>query len=364
MEENMKKFSILVLFLYIFLSGGSIAAGGMYENVDVESATLTENTLVKVLDQDIVLKEDTQAMFYIQDGVVSDHLYTGTIAEQAVFIIQDKELEIPADTKVWFYESGRLKYTLAISKPTTFKIQGKEILFTALYDMYVPMGFHENGNFYRGYLAEETSFNVQDKSITIKGMSEFSETGQLLSGILTEKETFIIQGKPIVFPGEKTISFHRNGSVKAYVSLENDTSFMVQSKMVLFASIHRSFQSMEFFENGDVRTGSLAEDTILTVQGRDLMFNELSSVTFYENGSLLIGTLLDNTLLLVQDKQVLFRGGGRKTIWFYDDGALKSGYLAENTELYFEGSPALIDKKSYVQFGNQGTLIEYVGADD
>ena len=355
----MKKISILVLFLYIFLSGGSIEAGGMYENVDVEGVHLTENTRVKVLDQYLLLKEDTQAMFYIQDDVVSDHLYTGTIVEQVVFNIQDKKLEIPADTKVWFYKSGKLKYTIAISKPIVFRIQGKEVLFTAQYDLYVPMGFHENGNFRRGILAEETSFKVQDKSIIIKGMSEFSETGQLLSGILARDETFIIQDNPIVFHAEKAISFHRNGSVKNFVSLENDTFFRVQNKMVLFASIHRSFQSMEFFENGDVGTGSLAEDTIFTVQGRDLIFKELSLVTFYENGSLLTGILFDNTLLMVQDKQVLIRGGGRKTIWLYEDGALKSGYLAESTELYFEGSSTIIDKNSYINLDNEGTLIKY-----
>lgn len=364
----MKNISIIVLFLYIFLSGISIEAGGMYEDVDVEGLHLTENTHVKVYDQDrvlnLVLKEDTQAMFYIQDGVVSDHLYTGAIAEPAVFIIQNQKLEIPADTKVWFYESGRIKYTLAISKPATFTIQGKEVLFTAQYDMYVPMGFHENGNFRRGILAEKTSFKVQDQSILIRGMAEFSDTGQLLSGILVKEETFKIQDKLITIPAEKYISFHENGIVKECMYLENETFFMVQNKQVLFASTQRSSQLINFFKNGEVRTGILAEETILTVQGRDLIFKELSLVTFYENGSLLSGTLLDNTLLMVQDKQLLIRGGGRKTIWLYEDGALKSGYLAESTELYFEGNPTVIDKNSYVNFDNQGTLTSYAGDDD
>lgn len=359
----MKRISIFVLSLYILLPGISIEAGGMYEDVDVNGVHLTENTHVKVYDQDrvlnLVLKEDTQAMFYIQDGVVSDHLYTGIIAEQAVFIIQDKELEIPADTKIWFYESGRLKYTLVISEPTTFMIQGKEVLFTAQYDMYVPMGFHENGNFRRGILAEETSFKVQGKSILIKGMAEFSDTGQLLFGTLVKKETFKIQDKLITIPAEKFISFYENGIVKECMYLENETFFRVQNRNVLFASIQRSSQGINFFENGNVRTGSLAEDTIFTVQGRDLMLNELSLVTFYENGSLLTGTLFDNTLLQIQDKQVLFRGGGQKTIWLYEDGALKSGCLAESTELHFEGGPTVIDKNSYVDFDYQGTLIKH-----
>ncbi len=359
----MKKISIFILFLYILLPGIDIEAGGMYEDVDVNGVHLTENTHVKVYDQDrelnLVLKKNTQAMFYIQDSIVSDHLYTGTIAKPAVFIIQDQKLEIPSDTKVWFYESGRIKYTLAISKPVTFTIQGKEILFTAQYDMYVPMGFHENGNFRRGILAEKTSFKVQDQSILIRGMAEFSDTGQLLSGILVKEETFKIQDKQIMIPAEKFISFHENGIVKECMYLENETFFRIQNKQVLFASTQTSSQLINFFENGDIRTGILAEDTIFTVQGRDLIFKELSLVTFYENGSLLTGTPFDNTLLMVQDKQVLIRGGGRKNIWLYEDGALKSGYLAESTELYFEGSPTVIEKNNYVHFDNEGMLIKY-----
>jgi hypothetical protein len=357
---NMKNFSIIVLFLSIFLFGVSISAGGMYENVDVESEHLTENTRVTVLEQDVVLKKDSQVMFYVKDGVISDHIYTGTLAEQATFIVQDQKLEIPAGTQVWFYESGRFKYTLALSKPSAFRIQGKEVLFTALYDLYQPMGFHENGNIFRGILAEETSFKVQDKIITFIGMSSFSETGQVLSGSPAGKETFIIQGNPIVFPAEKTIFFHKNGSVKAYASLENDTSFLVKDKMVLFASFNRSYQMIEFFENGDVNTGGLAENTVFNVQGRDLMFRELSHVTFYENGSPSKGILLENTLLSVQDKQVLIKGEETKTISFHKNGALSSGYLAVSMTINFEGSSVELAENTFVQFDIQGIMIDYV----
>jgi antitoxin component YwqK of YwqJK toxin-antitoxin module len=360
----MKKYSKSVLFLCIFLSLGYIYAGGMYENVDVESKHLSENTRVTVLDQEIVLKKDTQAMFYNLDGVVSNSLYTGTIAEKAGFIIKDQNFEIPADSKVWFYESGRLKYTIAISKPTAFKIQGKEVLFKELYDLYLPMGFHENGNFYRGILADETSFKVEDRSITIKGMSEFSETGQVLSGILAAEETFIIQGKHLIIPAEQMIIFHENGSVKEWVFFKNDTLFKVQNKKILFASRDRSYQGMSFFENGDVRYGALGKDTIFNVQEQDLTFKELSVVTFYENGSLSSGILLDNTGFSIMDIEVQFRGGSNQSIWFYEDGAIKNGYLAEATELIFKGKPVVIKKNSHVNFDNQGTFISYVEADE
>ena len=355
----MKKVLISVLFLYIFTTGGRVDAGGMYENVDVDGIHLTENTPVKVINQILILKGDTQALFYIQDGVVSDHLYTGTIAEQAVFTLQDKKLEIAPDSKVWFYESGELKYTTAIPEPTTFKVQGKEVLFAAQYDLYVPMGFHKNGSIRQGTLAEETTFMVQDKPVKIRGMSEFSETGQLLSGILVDDEVFIIQDKPIAFPAGNPVSFYRNGTVKECVYLGNDTFFRAQNKMVLFASTKKSYQGIYFFENGDVMYGSLAEDTLFKVQGRDLRLKELSIVMFYENGLLSSGGLSEDTYLRVQDKQVLFKAGKREYVLFYKSGALQNGYLAENTELIFKGKPVVIEENSYVEFDDQGTLVKY-----
>ena len=283
----------------------------------------------------------------------------GTIIEDAVFTVQGKELMVNAVSVVWFYESGNLKYTTAIPEPTVFQVQGKEVLFTAQYDVYVPMGFHENGHILRGSLAEETAFEVQGKTVKVKGMVNFSDTDQLLYGWLTEDTTIMIQGKPMVILADKTISFYENGVVKECGFFKKDTAFQVQDKMVLFTSYRTSSPGMTFFNNGNIIYGSLAEDTAFTIQGNEVWLEGRSVVSFHKNGALSGGKLVKNTVLDVQDKKIVFKAGRGLSIRFYESGVLQSGFLAESAELIYQDRPITIPEGNNVEFDEQGTLISF-----
>ncbi len=116
---------------------------------------------------------------------------------------------------------------------------------------------------------------------------------------------------------------------------------------------------MTFFSNGNVLYGSLAEDTVFTIQGNEVWLEGRSVVRFHEDGTLAGGDLVKNTALDVQDKKIVFKAGRGLYIGFYESGALQNGFLAESAELIYQDRPITIPEGSYVEFDKQGTLSSF-----
>ncbi len=302
-----KSLALSFMFLEVCGPGVRIEAGGMLEDVDVEGVDLTEDTRVRVLNQDLLLKEGTPALFYIQVEIKTDFLYRGTIVEDTVFTIRGHELTVDADNVVWFYESGNLKYTTAISKPTVFQVQGKEVLYA--------------------WLAEDA--------------------------------VIMIQGKPIKVPADKSISFYGNGVVKECGFLKKDTAFRIQNQMVLFTSYRTLASGITFYDNGNVIYGSLAEDTAFTIKGNKVWLKGRNTVRFYKSGALADGRLVENTVFDIQNKQILFKAGKGLYVEFSESGVLQKGFLGESTELIYNDQLITITESSYVEFNGQGTLVSF-----
>ena len=96
--------------------------------MDVEAVELEEDTTLQVGERGIKLKAGTTALCYRKDDRRTDLLYQGQLAEDAAFDIQGREITVNTPRVVWFYESGKLKYTTAITKKTSFPAQGKELI--------------------------------------------------------------------------------------------------------------------------------------------------------------------------------------------------------------------------------------------
>jgi len=357
-SEGMRKRVLFVfLFLLIFVTG--LMAGGMMEDVEVEGVDLTEDTFVKVQDQDLLLKAGAPALFYSHEGVKTDHLYQGTIIEDAIFTVQGKEITVYGNNVVWFYESGNLKYTTAISEPTVFQVQGKDVEFYDQYDVYVPMGFHDNGSLHRGDLMEETAFELQGKSVKFKGMVVFSDAGQLLYGTLAEDAVIMVRDTPVEVPADKSVDFHENGMIREIGFLKEDTEFLVGDQIVKFTSNPATSSVITFYDNGSVIYGALAEDTIFTVGDREVLLKGRETARFYENGALAGGTPVDTIAVEVGEVSIQIKAGRGMDIGFYENGDLQSGVLAESTELEYRDRPFTVPKSSYVEFDEEGTLINF-----
>lgn len=311
-------------FLFIICFAAPVYAGGMIENVDTYGVTLTEDTTVTVNDGDLLLQKGSSALFYNKDGEKTDRLYMGRLAADASFSVRGKALTVPASNVVWFHESGNIKYTTAISEPAVFEVQGKEVLFNAAYDVYMPMGFHDNGRLMRGSLAETTGFMLQGSPVPFKGTAVFSDTEQLLYGILAEDADITIQGKTITVPADAAAAFYENGAVKECGFLTVDTCFRVQEKSVLFTSHNSNATSTFFYPDGTVLSGSLAEDTVFTVGDADIRFK------------------------------------AKTVILFYETAAVKTGFLAEDSDLFFNAEPIRLAPGSAVEFDEDGNLIRFV----
>ena len=322
----MKKRKIWFIFVSILLPAiwGAFPAGasGMHEDVDVKAVTPKQDTAYEVGDYSITLEGGTTAFFYEKDGAVTDRLYQGQLAAEATFVLHGKEITVPAGQLVWFFESGHFKYTTGISEQTSFLIQGKEVEFLPDYDLYVPMGFHENGHLASANLAQATTFDVQDTTATLEGQVTFSDAGAVTFGQPVEDVSLTAQGRKIEIPPSSWFKLFENGDFRECSQFLKDTLFLVQDTDVLFSSrpSMTALSAAAFHENGNVLSGTLANDTAFRVQDRDITFRAGTAIILNANQQPTLGTLAMGAVFTVQGKPVPIPSGS--SVEFDEEGEL------------------------------------------
>jgi len=314
----MKSISILAPIFAIFACV-SLPAGGMIENVDTKAVELQEDTAVEVNGQTIILEKGTAAEFYNTEDPEWQLLYKGRLAEDAVFTIQGREVTIKADQIVSFYESGNVKYTTGISEITSFDMQGKVVPVLPDYNVYQPLFFHDNGVVFHAAMAIDSStFIVQGREVTIKGVVNFAEDQTLVFGTLTENTPFTVQGKEIMCAADSFVKFYDNSSLQTCSSLLETTTLSVLGREIAF----KQNSSVDFYLNEMVLHGTLAERVIVTIQDTEIILKKGSEVSFHDNGMLASGYNLRNTVLSVQGKEVTFKAGRGCYLSFHSNGGL------------------------------------------
>ncbi len=280
-----------IRFLLIFTVGciSDIYAGGMHDTLgefETETEELSEDTLVQVGNRQITLQEGSGASYYVQDGVRTDLLYKGRLAEDAVLSAHGKEVTVTASNVVWFYKNGELKYTSDITEPAAFTVQGREVMFSDGYDVYTPLGFHRNGHVFQGTLYEPTELKTRDGTYLFTGRVVFAENGNLLYGVLDEDADFSIQGRDYPVPAGNDISFYGDGTVKEVGLPEKEVRFQVGDRLISFISVPTVSSNITFHPNGTVMFGCLAEDTVFSVDGKEVTVKAETLARFNEDGTL------------------------------------------------------------------------------
>lgn len=264
-------------------AGGMIDSLGEFETYPLE---LAEDTVVTVGDHDVVLQAGSGAQFYVLDGVHSGALYMGRLAEDAIVSAHGTDVTVRAPNVVWFYEDGELKYTSDLSEPQAFLAQGRPVIFGGQYDVYLPLGFHRNGQVFQGTLYEPTELTVQDGSCLFTGWVAFAEDGSLTYGVLAEDAVFTIQGADYEVSAGSDISFYADGTVKEVGLPDRPVLFRAGDRVFSFIAVPTRSSNIVFHPNGSVMHGCLAEDTVFTVDGAELTLETGTLARFNQDGTL------------------------------------------------------------------------------
>jgi len=141
--------------------------------------------------------------------------------------------------------------------------------------------------------------------------------------------------------------------------LEQNTEFEVQGRSVAFAVR----TDVGFYSNGDVLYGTLAEDTLLTVQGKEVWFKKYSRIVFHVGGSFHESDgLQGDTVFQIQGKDVLFTAG--QFVGFFSDGRMKSGTPAEIVAFMVQGKAVKFKPGHMMFFTEDGTPTAGALAED
>ncbi len=284
----------LKTFVYFFLvfnlgSISDISAGGMYDvlgDFETETEELSKDTVVKVGNREVVLRAGTGASYYVQNCVRTGLLYMGRLAEDAVLSAHEKDVTVTAPNVVWFYENGELKYTSDISEPTAFTVQGREVMFSDGYDVYTPLGFHRNGHVFQGTLYGPTELEVQDSTYLFTGRVVFAESGNLLYGVVDEDAVFSVQGTDYPVPAGDDVTLYEDGTVKEVGLPAGEVRFRAGERIISFISVPTVSSRVTFHPNGNVMFGCLGEDTVFTVDGKEITVKTGTLTRFHEDGTL------------------------------------------------------------------------------
>lgn len=207
-----------------------------------------------------------------------------------------------------------------------------------LFSPELPVRFYQNQRIQSGFLAEETAFPIQGRQIrfSVDDQIAFYPDGTVKEGALGELAIFELakQGRRITLPVGAEVSFHEDGSLLSfYPGSEADWSTGSGS-----AIKNSDSQKLLLYQDGSLKSGHLAQDTIFTVNGQNIPCKVNEPVEFYPDGNLKRGVLLREMTLLL--------GGGRQAV------------LAPDTEVFFNGSGILIG----IEYcGRQGYFFDSAG---
>lgn len=107
-----------------------VYTGGMIEDVKVTGGAAGKDTHVRLSDQELLLQKGSPVLFYMQDGIKTEHIYQGALAEDTAFSVQEKDLCFEVRSVVLFYKDGSLKSGQLV-RDTGLLFTGKNIAMPA-----------------------------------------------------------------------------------------------------------------------------------------------------------------------------------------------------------------------------------------
>ena len=205
-------------------------------------------------------------------------------------------IDLAAGAAIWFDKENRVK-GVVLTEDTQI---GKYI-----YKSGAAVEFYPDGKLQYGILAKEA--NLGPGLFPAGTEAAYDENGRLSAARLPVNEKVDIQGKTFIGPKKATlktdcfyvIRFHNNGNVlggpftknitnkdnvKIYSYLSDNASFSGTSCNITDkVFISPPFYAI-FYEDGTIKRGYVAEDTVVGVKGVKLFFKKHDEIEYYENG--------------------------------------------------------------------------------
>ena len=334
---------------------------------------LAEDISMKTFGKEIRIKAATILSFY---DYKRNAIRSGTLAEDAKLRVGKRWIKFKADSVVAFHDSKRNEVASGIlAEDAVIKAGARWIKFKAGGGI----SFDKYGKGIVGVIAEAVTMNSIEwepgttlifnekgelesaipknnkeiNNISFKAGENiiFDEKGKLSSGTLAEniKLNGITpkgEGFKIIFEGSKPIVFYdfKKGIIKNGILASNATIGRFTFKKGTLLD--------PYYSNDDkdrINKGILASDAVVIMKSDKVKFKADTEIEFHQNGSVKIGILAEDTLI----EGKLFKGGS--LVQFFKDGGISWGTLAENKDLTIENK--IYDSLKFMR----GTKLGFYG---
>jgi|GEM_PF-5374226 len=138
------------------------------------------------------------------------------------------------------------------------------------------------------------------------------------------------------------------------LKLEKDTYFKIQEKNVLF----KKGYVQVYTKSEAIASGSLAEDIVLKIQDKKVKLKNY--ISLYEDRNVKSCRLKEDTVFKVQGKDIIFLTGGYERTEFYENGNIKVGLIKGKTTLKTVGGKSVnVSANNTIKLNEKGLLIVY-----
>ena len=271
---------------------------------------------------------------------------SGTLVSSAVIPVGSRKIKFGPGHIRFSREGHLLGGTL--HRKTSFLIGGEEVLLAPRLTQFSPQGTVLDGT-----LAGNTRLKAGEKRLLIsaanvpqiyfpdgppfhlsEGNVSFYPDGNLRSGRLAEKALLSTGKYEIAFTGGETLLFSEKGLILAVFPDGNLTVVVPCRTLGSCTSQLKFHRRLYFHENGEIKSGNLAEPETARIKGNTIHIPESTDlyypdIAFHENGILKTFTTAKPMTVMAGDKT--YSLGGR--LYFYPDGAIRGGALNEDALL-------------------------------
>ena len=144
----------------------------------------------------------------------SGALKSGFLAEDATLEVRQREVVFAKDNYIAFFPNGNFRSTAGTVTNTVFDVQGKTVTLRSEYDVYILLGFYDDGTLRQGIFAEPFAATSNGVEINlVGGHTTFYPGGLLRYGTLAQNTELPVGSGRAVFAAETHVILHENGSV-------------------------------------------------------------------------------------------------------------------------------------------------------
>lgn len=167
----------------------------VHENGKIGHSVLARDLTIQVSGKDVTFYDSVS---FLEDG----SLKGGYLRNDVTLDVQGREVHFRKGDTLFLHENGAVAVG-RIAGPVNLEVGDREILFQEGYTHFYP-----NGNVASGYLAKDTPFVIQGKSVKLKSnkSASFFSDGSLSSGVLAENTKLLFKGRQLIPGGAMTFS--------------------------------------------------------------------------------------------------------------------------------------------------------------